>query len=316
MNNAQLDMVLDYLNEGRSIDSNEYMIESLNELYAISIQESEQFISLSEDAIAAMKYKNRLDKVESHDDGMLVKIREAFKRFINWVKSIVTRIKIKIKQLSVNMLSKILEANIKKQKEIIKDIDPDAQITIDAIEYNILINAAKHVTLDKEKLKKFMEIRLNFSKDIPEDEKIEREILKMITAFAMLPYPVMPFFIKATDFVSDMITKKHDLYEQDKAMRTLTVGTYETILDNYSVLGNAVKNILKITLAEYKEIIGFAEELYKKDPITGNYLLSSCTNLTRFTTALASSTLQCVAYCISSSKKDLKKLRKANVFKG
>ena len=144
MNDRQLDMVLGYLNEGTSIDNVDYMIESINEMVEQSIYESTMITSLLEN-----ENNNNKDKSDNKIS-LGTKIKEAIKRFINWVKTLITKLRLKMNQIGVKVMGKTIKRDIEKQKEIAKNLDQNATFKINMMEYALLDTATEIIDIDAE----------------------------------------------------------------------------------------------------------------------------------------------------------------------
>ena len=205
MNDRQLDMVLGYLNEGTSIDNTDYMIESINEMVEQSIYESTMITSLLED-----KSDNKIS--------LGTKIKEAIKRFINWVKTLITKLKMKMSQIGVKVMGKTIKKDIEKQKEIAKTLDKDAKVPFGKGEWLFL--AYNELTVD-------INVEDVFGKDGKMLDNDDAKTLKDI--FFETKYPTIALLLDAK--LTSLITKKFKPNEDKYYRDTVSISEYIKILD-------------------------------------------------------------------------------------
>lgn len=292
MNNTQLDMVLSYLNEGAEIDNNEFLIESINDFYEQSIYESNQFVNLLE------------------VNATFEKVKESVKKFINWIRSLITKLKLKIKQMSVNILSKVLDKNIAKQKEAAKDADLDAKITLAPMEYLMLFHGTEMITIDDDKLEELYMKTSKSNKELTETGDMDGMIYKTLKKFGKLPMPMLVLVTKLTDLATNAAIKSAGTEEKDKEERTITIQEYLDKLDDIKEAGENAKQVLEDALKSYDEMIQLANKFYNTNAQFGNKMLSTATGATRFIIDVSSGALKCITYATAVSAKHIKKSKK------
>lgn len=299
MNDRQLDMVLGYLNEGAEIDEYDYMLESLNEMMEYSINESAMITSLLERDI-----EDHLKNMPLKSSNAFEKVQEIIKRFINWVKSLITKLKIKIRQLSVSIISKQIKKQIEKQKAIIKDMDPDTTITLGAAEFALLSSAAEVISLSEKEIQEEICYSDNeFSSamnDVSFKNIKDRLTLIGVNLFSKLPYPIFALNINLANKFSK------DLKKIPKEARSITVEEYVDLLNALPALCDNVSNVLEKCLKSYNELIKFANDSYKDADKATNEAMKFGTRLTNLTTALSTAALRVELVALKLCKKSLK----------
>lgn len=127
MNDRQLDMVLGYLNEGTQIDEIEWLMESINSL----INESYELNLLFEADIIKFPTKNEQNDQNEEETAKSnnnisvgTKIKEAIRRFINWIKKIIVNLKATIAKFAgkfnKNYFNKCIDSMINQAEQFNK----------------------------------------------------------------------------------------------------------------------------------------------------------------------------------------------------
>lgn len=280
MNSRQLDMLLGYLNEGTEIDETEFMMESLNEMVQNCIYESNMITSLLEE-------DNVEEKSEKKEIGLGTKIKEAIKKFINWVKSLITKLKIKIAQLNVKSLTKSLDKAITKQKEIAKNLDLNANVKLNPTESAIMFGFGQMLTLDVTKL----------SKEIADNNYT---INNSIKRFYKAPAPIVYMTSKLTNY---FIVKA---YPENSLGDTVSLSEYLNILDELPPLAKNASKILDDNLKAYNDLLSIDKELYKEDPVEANKQIKIAIKVANIITLIATGSLKLLVAALKLAKKPLK----------
>ena len=268
MNNVQLDMVLGYLNEGTEIDEINFLVESLDEMVNEAFNESTMITSLleAEDEIIDADYREIEDEKKV---GLGTKIVEAIKRFINWVKSLLAKLKNQITKLAVKSLIPKIEKNVNKQLEQLKDADTNTEIKLNKFEsavlyQNDLVDPDKNLFADS-------------------NTSVYSEFHKL---FAKTPKFIILMSPKLATIWNVSFTKG--------AKVTITIGKYiekAKYLDEYAKL--CWKN-LDEAQTMYNKAITEANKFYKEDPTEANKTIKEATSIMNATTVIASGSIKSI----------------------
>ena len=315
MNDRQLDMVLGYLNEGTSIDNTDYMIESINEMVEQSIYESTMIASLLEN-----ENNNNKDKSDNKIS-LGTKIKEAIKRFINWVKTLIAKLRLKMNQIGVKVMGKTIKRDIEKQKEIAKNLDQNATFKINMLEYELLDTGTEFIDIDVEDITFMGNIdsvnvdSLSLNVDSAVEQASKNNIYKSFTTLMKFPTILLYISTPLANFISPNALKrkgisKEKLEAYDKE-RTISVRDYINFLNDIPALVDNAAKILDLCQKSYNESINEANKLYKEDPEKANNELKICTKIANFVTTLAGASIKAIMIATKLTKKPLKKASKS-----
>lgn len=279
MNNVQLDMVLGYLNEGTEIDKINFLVESLDEMVNEAFNESAMITSLLEadEEVIDAEYREIEDEKKV---GLGTKIVEAIKRFINWVKSLLAKLKNQITKLAVKSLVPMIEKNIRSQVKLLENADPNAKIKLSKFESAVLY---QNDLVDPDK---------NLIADY--NTSVYSEFHKL---FAKTPKFIILMSPKLATIWNVSVTKG--------AKDTITVGKYiekAKYLDEYAK--SCWKN-LEEAQAIYNKAIAEANKFYKEDPTEANKTISEATKIMNATTAIASGSIKSILTMLKLTKRKL-----------
>jgi len=104
MNNKQLDMVLDYLNEGTEIDYDAFLLESLIESFDKNINDFDYFVESSEiisEGAFLDKAKGILSKIWEFVKGAFEKVASIVKSFVSRIKTFIIKKKAEMQKKKV-----------------------------------------------------------------------------------------------------------------------------------------------------------------------------------------------------------------------
>ena len=261
MNNKQLDMVLGYLNEGTDIDRNEYLIESIDDFLNQIMYESEMITSLLEEDNNEEKDDNK----DTNNIGLGTKIKETIKRFLNWLKKIITNIQLRINQLTTKLSSSVIKNQIDSCIKRAKNTDLK-EIAISPIAYTHINNLANF------DLKSAVEGQQNVIKAISTLQKGTFTNLEEAKAYAE------SMNIPVKDVIENIKNTEKDTQQFINVSVSEFVSLLEKIKDK---LNDNFANSLKETIKYYNELYKTLASVKNADPRCTNIVLSSTTKAIR-----------------------------------
>ena len=261
MNNKQLDMVLGYLNEGTDIDRNEYLIESIDDFLNQIMYESEMITSLLEEDNNEEKDDNK----DTNNIGLGTKIKETIKRFLNWLKKIITNIQLRINQLTTKLSSSVIKNQIDSCIKRAKNTDLK-EIAISPIAYTHINNLANF------DLKSAVEGQQNVIKAISTLQKDTFTNLEEAKAYAeSMNIPV-----------KDVIENIKNTEKDTQQFINVSVSEFVSLLEKIKgKLNDNFANSLKETIKYYNELYKTLASVKNADPRCTNIVLSSTTKAIR-----------------------------------
>lgn len=273
MNNTQLDMVLEYLNEGTEIDSTQYMIESIDEMVENCFYESTMITSLLE--------ADEEDSSEKKEIGLGTKIIEGIKRFINWVKSLIAKLKNQIAKLAVKSLVPKIKSNVDNQLKQLANVDNNTEIKLSKFESFVLY---------------------------------ENEIFhSMYIGNSMVVKRFKEEFSKTPKFMILMVPRLASVWNvrvikapTDK----ITVGEYKNKAPQITNHASTCYSILESAMSIYNDAIKEANALYKDDPKEANNMLKEATKVMNDTTSISSGAIKAILTMYKLTSRKIGKLEK------
>lgn len=214
---------------------------------------------------------------------MVEKIKLAIRRFIEWVKSLITKLKAQIAKLKIKALVPFIKKAVEKQKEKLKDTDSNKVIKLGDFETCILFE--EEMTNNKG--------LLNIGSNMINKYMLEK--LKKYTSD-------IPSFII---LLSPSLAEKSNVKVKVSRKKEITVGEYLQKIDKLSYKAKECVNTIDGVLEAYNEAIREAKELYKEDSKAASDEIRGYSNAMRILTAIATGSVKATMLMLKLVNKNI-----------